>query len=58
MATTSAPNLTVSQLKAVCDQKGIVYPSKATKAQLWVLINGVESLVESALPVAKFKGEY
>lgn len=48
-------NMTVKQLKEICDQKGLVYKSKSTKAQLLTLLQ--EGVI--APKVGKsFKGEY
>ena len=32
--------LTVAQLKALCDERGIAYPKKATKSQILSLLEG------------------
>lgn len=48
-------NLTIKQLKAVCDQKGINYTSKEKKADLIAKLKGSATEAESG---DSFNGEY
>jgi hypothetical protein len=48
-------NMTIAQLKEICDQKGLKYNSKVTKTQLIALLNTGETAAKAG-PL--FKGEH